>query len=174
MLIQSSIYMYWYNVFFFKRDDITICFALSGSSDVLNWVCLLLICFTTFNCYFQHVEFIDDDGVENSWSVLDQNAFLNHFFIVPNLKTNKKKTNFYIHRFSHAWNCDVRSLKHHLETKKENKDKNSSKHSVTRIVMVIWQVFCYWKRKTGVPSWLLINIRFGSVDAGWLYYWRTI
>ena len=93
------------------------------------------------------MEFIDDDGVENSWSVLDQNAFLNHFFIVPNLKTNKKKTNFYIHRFSHAWNCDVRSLKHHLETKKENKDKNSSKHSVTWIVMVIWQVFCYWKRK---------------------------
>ena len=85
--------------------------------------------------------------------------FLNHFFIVPNLKTN---CIFYIHRFSHAWNCDVRSLKHHLETKKENKDKNSSKHSVTWIVMVIWQVFCYWKkRKTGVPPRLLINIRFG-------------
>ena len=93
------------------------------------------------------MEFIDDDGVENSWSVLDQNAFLNHFFIVPNLKTNKKKTNFYIHWFSHAWNCDVRSLKHHLETKKENKDKNSSKHSVTRIVMVIWQVFLLLKKK---------------------------
>ena len=69
------------------------------------------------------------------------------FFYCAKSKNKQEKTNFYIHRFSHAWNCDVRSLKHHLETKKENKDKNSSKHSVTRIVMVIWQVFCYWKRK---------------------------
>ena len=41
-----------YNVFFFQRHDITICFTLLGSSDVLNWVCLfvclLLESFGTF------------------------------------------------------------------------------------------------------------------------------
>ena len=40
------------------------------------------------------------------------------FFYCAKSKNKQEKTNFYIHRFSHAWNCDVRSLKHHLETKK--------------------------------------------------------
>ena len=34
--------------FYFQRDKITNCFTLMGSSDVLNWVCLLLEAFGTF------------------------------------------------------------------------------------------------------------------------------
>ena len=41
-LVTFMIFTIWYNCIYLKEEDITICFTFSGSSDVLNWVCLLI------------------------------------------------------------------------------------------------------------------------------------